>query len=440
MGKKSNDDYFNEFERILEAVAKNPHFSEFFSSRDIELMQNAIKTRTKIPSTDSNRLRILAIRFFAQTKKSNKQKPKKPKLKDESKSLDNKLVDKLRAKISKKDKDIRLLTSKIKKLESNHKNEIERIKSAHNNALIEKQSDIDDLTTNISILKNEKSSLNRQLQEAKKITQKNDTSEIQSKYDDLLGEYRTLSREKERLEKEIGEIKHERSNLSESNNQKDKDIEFLQNQVKSLEEVLANPSALLEIYASIVQKNAEINAISAVKNFIEQQQRNDSDKFAGFTREFNDRFTQMNEKIDELEKILNSSPEENDLKDLDPDFSEEDLAIMKNLSILLVQNADYKNNSQGQEKLLSCFSEDSELYTETRKTSQTRNVIENSISGNKFDYIVIHLDRISHSSTKGIPLYQDPRIITIRKGQENPLLIKYSILERFKKQSQLVQV
>ena len=64
MGKKSNDDYFNEFERILEAVAKNPHFSEFFSSRDIELMQNAIKTRTKIPSTDSNRLRILAIRFF----------------------------------------------------------------------------------------------------------------------------------------------------------------------------------------------------------------------------------------------------------------------------------------------------------------------------------------------------------------------------------------
>ena len=440
MGKKSNDDYFNEFERILEAVAKNPHFSEFFSSRDIELMQNAIKTRTKISSTDSNRLRILAIRFFAQTKKSNKQKPKKLKLQNESKSLDNKLVNKLRAKISKKDEDIRLLKSKIKKLESNHKNEIEHIKSAHNDDLIEKQSDIDNLNTAISILKNEKSSLNRQLQEAKKITRKNDTSEIQSKYDDLLEDFRTLSREKERLEKEIREIKHERSNLSESNNQKDKDIEFLQNQAKSLEEVLANPSALLEIYASIVQKNAEINAISAVKNFIEQQQRNDSDKFAGFTREFNDRFTQMNEKIDELEKILNSSPEEDDLKDLDPDFSEEDLAIMKNLSILLVQNADYKNNSQGQEKLLSCFSEDSELYTETRKTSQTRNVIENSISGNKFDYIVIHLDRISHASTEGIPLYQDPRIIIIRRGQENPLLIKYSILERFKKQSQLVQV
>ena len=135
MGKKSNDDYFNEFERILEAVAKNP----LFSSRDIELMQNAIKTRTKISSTDSNRLRILAIRFFAQTKKSNKQKPKKLKLQNESKSLDNKLVNKLRAKISKKDEDIRLLKSKIKKLESNHKNEIERIKSAHNDDLIEKQ-------------------------------------------------------------------------------------------------------------------------------------------------------------------------------------------------------------------------------------------------------------------------------------------------------------
>ena len=436
MSKKSNDDYFNEFERILEAVTKNPQFGKLFSSRDIELMQNAIKTRTKISSTDSNRLRISAIRLFAQTKKSNKQKPKKPKLQNEAKTPDNKLINKLRAKISKKNGDIELLKSKIKELESDYKQKIERIKSDHDNVLIEKQSEINNLTNNISTLKNEKSSLNKQLQEAKY----NDPSVIKSKYNNLLGEYQTLSREKEDLEKEIEEIKHERSNLSESNEQKDRDIKFLQNQVKSLEEVLANPSALLEIYASIVQKNAEINAISAVKNFIEQQQRNDSDKFAGFTREFNDRFTQMNEKIDELEKILNSSPEEDDLKDLDPDFSEEDLAIMKNLSILLVQNADYKNNSQGQEKLLSCFSEDSELYTETRKTSQTRNVIENSISGNKFDYIVIHLDRISHSSTEGIPLYQDPRIITIRRGQENPLLIKYSILERFKKQSQLVQV
>ena len=436
MSKKSNDDYFNEFERILEAVTKNPQFGKLFSSRDIELMQNAIKTRTKISSTDSNRLRISAIRLFAQTKKSNKQKPKKPKLQNEAKTPDNKLVNKLRAKISKKNGDIELLKSKIKELESDYEQKIERIKSDHDNVLIEKQSEINNLTNNISTLKNEKSSLNKQLQEAKD----SDPSVIKSKYNNLLGKYQTLSREKEDLEKEIEEIKHERSNLSKSNEQKDRDIEFLQNQVKSLEEVLANPSALLEIYASIVQKNAEINAISAVKNFIEQQQRNDSDKFAGFTREFNDRFTQMNEKIDELEKILNSSPEEDDLKDLDPDFSEEDLAIMKNLSILLVQNADYKNNSQGQEKLLSCFSEDSELYTETRKTSQTRNVIENSISGNKFNYIVIHLDRISHSSTKGIPLYQDPRIITIRRGQENPLLIKYSILERFKKQSQLVQV
>ena len=436
MSKKSNDDYFNEFERILEAVTKNPQFGKLFSSRDIELMQNAIKTRTKISSTDSNRLRISAIRLFAQTKKSNKQKPKKPKLQNEAKTPDNKLVNKLRAKISKKNGDIELLKSKIKELESDYEQKIERIKSDHDNVLIEKQSEINNLTNNISTLKNEKSSLNKQLQEAKD----SDPSVIKSKYNNLLGEYQTLSHKEEELEKEIEEIKHERSNLSKSNEQKDRDIEFLQNQVKSLEEVLANPSALLEIYASIVQKNAEINAISAVKNFIEQQQRNDSDKFAGFTREFNDRFTQMNEKIDELEKILNSSPEEDDLKDLDPDFSEEDLAIMKNLSILLVQNADYKNNSQGQEKLLSCFSEDSELYTETRKTSQTRNVIENSISGNKFDYIVIHLDRISHSSTKGIPLYQDPRIITIRKGQENPLLIKYSILERFKKQSQLVQV
>lgn len=67
-------------------------------------MQNAIKTRTKISSTDSNRLRICSNSGFCSNKKSNKQKPKKPKLKDESKSLDNKLVDRLRAKISKKDK------------------------------------------------------------------------------------------------------------------------------------------------------------------------------------------------------------------------------------------------------------------------------------------------------------------------------------------------
>ena len=432
MSKKSNDDYFNEFERILEAVTKNPQFGKLFSSRDIELMQNAIKTRTKISSTDSNRLRISAIRLFAQTKKSNKQKPKKPKLQNEAKSPDNKL----KRKISQKDEEIRSLKSKIKNLESDYKQKIERIKSDHSNVLIEKQSKINDLNADILNLKNEISNLKGQLQEAKD----NDPSVIQSKYNNLLGEYQTLSREKEELEKEIEDIKHERYNLSESNEQKDKDIKFLQNQVKSLEEVLTNPSALLEIYASIVQKNAEINAISAVEKLFEQQKRNGSDEFAGFTQKFNDRLTQIKEEIDELKKILNSSPEEDDFKDLDPDFSEEDLAIMKNLSILLVQNADYKNNSQGQEKLLSYFSERSESYTETRKTSRTRKVLENAISGNKFDYIVVHLDRISHSSTKGLPIYQDPRIIPIQRGQENPLLIKYSILERFKKQSQLAQV
>ena len=136
MSKKSNDDYFNEFERILEAVTKNPQFGKLFSSRDIELMQNAIKTRTKISSTDSNRLRISEIRLFAQTKKSNKQKPKKPKLQNEAKTPDNKLVNKLRAKISKKNGDIELLKSKIKELEYDYEQKIESIKSDHDNFLI----------------------------------------------------------------------------------------------------------------------------------------------------------------------------------------------------------------------------------------------------------------------------------------------------------------
>lgn len=252
-----------------------------------------------------------------------------------------------------------------------------------------------------------------------------------SEYNSLSKKFRENESENKRLTEDNNKAQEEIQRLNSEIEEKDKTIKSLEEEIDSFKD----PEKLLIAFVSVVQEDARFLAIEAAKELLEKERKNDSEKISGLTEIFNNRLSELNDRFNNLQALVQKKDieEENYKPDPDPDFSEEDLAIMKNLSILLVQNADYKNNSQGQEKLLSCFSKDSESYTETRKVSQTRNVIENSVSGNRFDYIVIHLDRISHASTEGIPLYQDPRIIIIRRGQENPLTIKYSILERFKK-------
>lgn len=105
---------------------------------------------------------------------------------------------------------------------------------------------------------------------------------------------------------------------------------------------------------------------------------------------------------------------------------------MKDLNILFVQNGSYKNLSQTHDNLLNSFGGKSEFFTKADRTSKTKNTLRSAIEGKKFDYIVLYLDGISHTITDGINEYQEPKIILVRKGLENHILIKGQILERYR--------
>lgn len=82
---------------------------------------------------------------------------------------------------------------------------------------------------------------------------------------------------------------------------------------------------------------------------------------------------------------------------------------------------------------MNSFSGKSDFFTKANKTSKTRDTLKLVIKGKKFDYIIIYLDRISHTITDGINKCQEPKIILVRKGLENHILIKSQILERYRK-------
>ena len=322
-----------------------------------------------------------------------------------------------------KDTQIKELESKIEELKSRFENQIEELEKNYHNTLDSKDEEISELKREKNKLDLNNKSLKAQKNELEEKLNNKDFSELQLKYDSLKGELEESKKSDELLTESKAEIQELNSRIE----NKDKTIESLKEEIDSFKD----HEKLIETFVSVVQEDARFLAIEAAKDLLEKERKQDSGKISGLTEIINGRLSDFNDRLNSLQALVQQKDIEEEVHESDPDFSEEDLAIMKNLSILLIQNADYKN-SQNQEKLLSYFSKDSELYTETRKVSQTRKVIEKSVSGSRFDYIVIHLDRISHASTDGIPLYQDPRIITIRRGQENPLLIKYSILERFK--------
>ena len=301
--------------------------------------------------------------------------------------------------IADKDTQIKELESEIEELKSRFKNQIEELEKNYHNTLDSKDEEI-------SELKREKTSLILIINPSKleKKLKNKDFSELQSKYNSLKGELEE-SKKSDRL---LTEAKAEIQELNSRIENKDKTIESLKEEIDGFKD----PEKLIETFVSVVQEDARFLAIEAAKDLLEKERKQDSGKISGLTEIINSRLSDFNDRFNNLQALVQQKDIEEEVHEPDPDFSEEDLAIMKNLSILLIQNADYKN-SQNQEKLLSYFSKDSELYTETRKVSQTRKVIEKSVLGSRFDYIVIHLDRISHASTDGIPLYQDPRIITI---------------------------
>ena len=325
--------------------------------------------------------------------------------------------------IADKDTRIKELEGKIEELKSRSKNQIEELEENYRNILDLKDEEISELKIEKYKLDLNNKSLKAQKKKLEKKLKNKDFLEIQSKYNSLKGELE----ESKKSNKLLTEAKAEIQELNSRIENKDKTIESLKEEIDSFKD----PEKLIETFVSVVQEDARFLAIEAAKDLLEKERKQDSGKISGLTEIINSRLSDFNDRLNNLQVLVQRKDIKEEIHESDPDFSKEDLAIMKNLSILFIQNADYKN-SQNQEKLLSYFSKDSELYTETLKVSQTRKVIENSVSGNRFDFIVIHLDRIGHASTEGIPLYQDPRIIAIRRGQENPLLIKYSILERFK--------
>ena len=391
-------------------------------------MRKALENQTSIPGDSLSRIKVALVLFNAKinkTRKKPKSELKKPKTSDSSsnKPNNNKLIKKLQKNIVDKDTQIKELESKIEELKSRFENQIKELEKNYHNTLDSKDEEISELKIEKYKLDLNNKSLKARKKKLEKKLKNKDFSELQSKYNSLKGELEESKKSNELLAGAKAEIQELNSRIE----NKDKTIESLKEEIDSFKD----PEKLIETFVSVVQEGARFLAIEAAKDLLEKERKQDSGKISGLTEIINSRLSDFNDRLNSLQALVQQKDIEEEVHESDPDFSEEDLAIMKNLSILLIQNADYKN-SQNQEKLLSYFSKDSELYTETRKVSQTRKVIEKSVLGSRFDYIVIHLDRISHASTDGIPLYQDPRIITIRRGQENPLLIKYSILERFK--------
>ena len=438
MVKKSKDqDELKKFEYILKTLDKYPDLKALFLQKDLEAIRKALQNQTSIPRDSSLRIQIAIVRLHAKIGKTGEnRKPKSTKSETGGKlknirSTDDKLVKKLQKNIADKNRRIEELKDRIKELESESEGQVKELEEKYRNILDSKDEEILELEEEKNKLDLNNKSLESEKNKLKRRLKNKGSSELQSKYDSLKVDFKESKNENKRLTEDNNKAQEEIQELNSKIKEKDKTIKSLEEEINSFKD----PEKLLIAFVSVVQEDAKFLAIEAAKELLEKERKNDSEKISGLTEIFNNRLSELNDRFNNLQALVQKKDieEETYKPDPDPDFSEEDLAIMKNLSILLVQNADYKNNSQGQEKLLSCFSKDSELYTETRKVSQTRNVIENSVSGNRFDYIVIHLDRISHASTEGIPLYQDPRIIIIRRGQENPLTIKYSILERFKK-------
>lgn len=97
-----------------------------------------------------------------------------------------------------------------------------------------------------------------------------------------------------------------------------------------------------------MREDTRFLAIEAAKDLLEKERKQDSGKISGLTEIINSRLSDFNDRLNSLQALVQQKDIEEEVHESDPDFSEEDLAIMKNLSILLIQNADYKN-SQNQE-------------------------------------------------------------------------------------------
>lgn len=174
---------------------------------------------------------------------------------------------------------------------------------------------------------------------------------------------------------------------------------------------------MLETYTKIIQENATNKASEKFGAFIEDlQQKNTT---------LTERINSLEQENEELTNIQDSTFETQKI------FTNEDITEMRKLNIFVIRNNMRKGSlSLIQKKLLNDFGDKSEIFNEIDNIQQARDKIKAALSGNRFDYVVLYIDGISHSISNGFNIYNEPQIIVIKKDQENLNSIKSKILER----------
>ena len=435
MVKKSKDqDELKKFEYILKTLDKYPDLKALFLQKDLEAIRKALQNQTSIPRDSSLRIQIAIVRLHAKIGKTGEnRKPKSTKSETGGKlknirSTDDKLVKELRKIVTDKDRQIKEQESKIEELESRLEKEIQELKENHSDILDSKDKEILELEKEKNKLDLNNKSLESEKNKLKRRLKNKGSSELQSKYDSLKVDFKESENENKRLTEDNNKAQETIQRLNSEIEEKDKTIESLEEEINSFKD----PEKLLNAFVSVVQEDARSLAIEAAKDLLEKELSNYSSMISSLTKNFNSRFSEVNDRFNNLQALVQQEDTKEEIHESDPDFSDEDLKIMKNLNILFVQNGSYKNLSQTHDNLLNSFGGKSEFFTKADRTSKTKNTLRSAIEGKKFDYIVLYLNGISHTITDGINEYQEPKIILVRKGLENHILIKGQILERYR--------
>ena len=435
MVKKSKDqDELKKFEYILKTLDKYPDLKALFLQKDLEVIRKALQNQTSIPRDSSLRIQIAIVRLHAKIGKTGEnRKPKSTKSETGGKlknirSTDDKLVKKLQKNIADKNRRIEELKDRIKELESESEGQVKELEEKYRNILDSKDKEILELEKEKNKLDLNNKSLESEKNKLKRRLKNKGSSELQSKYDSLKVDFKESENENKRLIEDNNKAQETIQRLNSEIEEKDKTIESLEEEINSFKD----PEKLLNAFVSVVQEDARSLAIEAAKDLLEKELSNYSSMISSLTKNFNSRFSEVNDRFNNLQALVQQEDTKEEIHESDPDFSDEDLKIMKNLNILFVQNGSYKNLSQTHDNLLNSFGGKSEFFTKADRTSKTKNTLRSAIEGKKFDYIVLYLDGISHTITDGINEYQEPKIILVRKGLENHILIKGQILERYR--------
>ena len=220
-----------------------------------------------------------------------------------------------------------------------------------------------------------------------------------------------------KLRKEKNDLEEENRELSATVNRQETKIHELNHSLNYLQKIVEDPEKLLETYTKIIQENATNKASKEFGASIEDlQQRNIA---------LSERITNLEKENEELTNIQDSTFETQKI------FTNEDITEMRKLNIFVIRNNMRKGSlSLIQKKLLNDFGDKSEIFNEIDNIQQARDKIKAALSGNRFDYVVLYIDGISHSISNGFNIYNEPQIIVIKKDQENLNSIKSKILER----------